>query len=952
MLRDIRCIVRKELGGFFASPAAFLFLAAFLLATLFVFFWLDTFFARNIADVRPMFQWMPVLLIFLVAALTMRIWSEERRSGTLEGLLTSPVCPFSLVLGKFTAGFLLVLLALVLTLPLPITVACLGPLDWGPVWGGYIATLFLASAYLAIGQYMSGRTDNPVVALILTSVVCGAFYLVGSNTLTQFFGEHAANILRLIGTGSRFASITRGVVDLRDLYYYVSLIGVFLTLNLLSLERVRRAGNPPSRRQRRQVWGAILLAVNFLAANFWLAPVTRLRADLTSGRLYSLSQATRNTLAQAREPLVIKAYFSSQTHPLLAPLVPQLQDLLEEYAVAGGRNVQVQIINPQEDKDAAEEATAKYGVRPVPFQVASKYQAGVVSSYFDVVVAYGDQFEHLGFRDLIELKARGDDDLEVALRDPEYAITRAIRKVIAGYQSAGTPFARIKGNVVLHAYVSSPEHLPERVRSLRQDLASVLAEISHQSGGRFRGDFSDPDADGGKLAKTLSRKYGFQPEVAGLAESQPFWFYMVLEGSQGAQQIALPADLSRDGLKRNIMAALQRLGGNNLHTVALMTPQAGMAQTAGYASLRKTLEANARVIDTDLASGKVPDDVDLLMVMSPSGLSRRQVFAIDQFLMQGGSVVMATSPVAVNFGQTLSASPMHTGLEDWLSHIGIKIAPKLVLDRQSAALPVPSIQYVGGIPVREVQMLQYPPFIDARSGELDRKSPVTASMNQLTVGWASPISLTAGLRKRNGTEVLIQSSPHSWQAGTEAVLPDLKRFPNGGYSVPSRQASSTVAVALKGPFDSYFKGEPFPLAGPDASAPSASASSPEESPVSSVISHSPANARLVLVSSNSFASDVSLSLASDTLGTQYRAPLTFLQNAVDWSLEDGSLMALRGRTQFARTLLPMDPPQQRDWEILNDVLALLGLGVVWLIRKLLQRLRQRYYAEILKEVQA
>lgn len=952
MLRDIRRIVRKELGGFFASPAAFLFLAAFLLATLFVFFWLDTFFARDIADVRPMFQWMPVLLIFLVAALTMRTWSEERRAGTLEGLLTSPVRPFSLVLGKFVAGFLLILLALVLTLPLPITVACLGPLDWGPVWGGYIATLFLASAYLAVGQYMSGRTDNPVVALILTAVVCGAFYLIGSDSLTQLFGEHAASILRLIGTGSRFVSITRGVVDLRDLYYYVSLSGVFLTLNLLSLEQVRWVGNPASRRQRRQVWGAVLLAANFLAANFWLAPITRLRTDLTAGGLYSLSRATRDTLAQAREPLVIKAYFSSQTHPLLAPLVPQLRDLLEEYAVAGGHKIKVQIINPQEDKDAEEEATVKYGVRPVPFQVASKYQAGVVSSYFDVVVAYGDQFEHLGFRDLIELKARGDDDLEVALRDPEYVITRAIRKVIAGYQSAGTPFARIKGDVVLHAYVSSPEHLPDRVRSLRQELISVLDEISRQSSGRFRGDFSDPAADGGKLARALSRKYGFQPEVTGLAEPQPFWFYMVLEGSQGTQQVALPADLSRSGLKRNIMAALQRLGGNNLHTVALMTPQAGMSQDTGYASLRKTLEANARVIDTDLASGKVPDDVDLLMVMSPSSLNRKQVFAIDQFLMQGGSVVMATAPVSVSFGQTLSASPMHTGLDAWLRHIGIRIAPKLVLDQQSAALPVPSVRYVDGIPVSEVQMLPYPPFIDARAGELDRKSPVTASMNQLTIGWASPISLTDELRKRRGTDVLIQSSPHSWLADTDAVRPDLKRFPNGGFQIPSGQASSVVAVALKGPFDSYFKGEPSPLAVPDASAPSTSASGPEGASVRSVIAHSPANARLVLVSSNSFASDLSLSLASSALGTQYRAPLTFLQNVVDWSLADGSLMALRGRTQFARTLLPMDPPQQRYWEILNDVLALMGLGIVWLIRKLLQRSRRQHYAEILKEVQA
>src|SRR5690606_5003127 len=101
-------------------------------------------------------------------------------------------------------------LALLLTLPLPITVAILGPLDWGPVVGGYVATLFLAAAYVAIGLYMSGRTDNAIVALILTAVVCGLFYVVGTPTLTNLFGQRAGGILALLGSGTRFESITRG----------------------------------------------------------------------------------------------------------------------------------------------------------------------------------------------------------------------------------------------------------------------------------------------------------------------------------------------------------------------------------------------------------------------------------------------------------------------------------------------------------------------------------------------------------------------------------------------------------------------------------------------------------------------------------------------------------------------------------------------------------------------
>ena len=127
-------ITGKELGQFFRAPIAWLFLAAFLLVSLFVFFWVESFFARNIADVRPLFEWMPVLLIFLSSALTMKMWSEERRSGTLEHVLTQPVPLWQFVVGKFLACWALLAIALLLTLPLPITVSMLGQLDWGPVF--------------------------------------------------------------------------------------------------------------------------------------------------------------------------------------------------------------------------------------------------------------------------------------------------------------------------------------------------------------------------------------------------------------------------------------------------------------------------------------------------------------------------------------------------------------------------------------------------------------------------------------------------------------------------------------------------------------------------------------------------------------------------------------------------------------------------------------------------
>ena len=162
-MKQLLAITRKEVGSYFGSPLAFIFLGVFLASTLFLFFWFETFFARGVADVRPLFRWLPLLTVFLVAALTMRQWSEEENSGTLEMLLTLPVTSAQLVLGKFLAVMALIGIAFALTLPLPFTVAFLGDLDTGPVVGGYLAATLLAAAYAAMGLFLSSRTSNQII---------------------------------------------------------------------------------------------------------------------------------------------------------------------------------------------------------------------------------------------------------------------------------------------------------------------------------------------------------------------------------------------------------------------------------------------------------------------------------------------------------------------------------------------------------------------------------------------------------------------------------------------------------------------------------------------------------------------------------------------------------------------------------------------------------------------
>jgi len=956
-MSDILRIARKELAAFFGSPVAYIFIGAFLAVCLFVFFWVSAFFARNIADTRPLFEWMPVLLIFLCAALTMRLWSEERRAGTLETLLTLPVPTWRLVAAKFLAAFALVAIALALTLPLPLTVALLGPLDWGPVIGAYVATLMLAAAYLAIGLFVSSRTDNPIVALIGSVLLCALFYLLGSEALTNLVGNRAGEVLRLLGSGSRFDSITRGVIDLRDLYYYLSIVGTFLALTVYSLERLRWA--PDTDRpegHRRLTLITILAAANLLAANLWLNAVDGARADLTQGQVYSVSDATRTYLGQLQEPLLIRGYFSAQTHPLLAPLVPQIRDLLKEYQIAGGGRVRVEFVDPADHPDLEREAGEQYGIHPVAFQTASKYQAGVVNSYFDLVVKYGDQFEHLGFQDLIEVKVRGETDLDVRLRNPEYDLTRAIKKVLYGYQGGGDLFGGLTGPVRLHAFISAPARLPAPLPTLRTDLEGLLGELQARSNGRFSFEIRDPGADR-TLAAEIEERYGFKPLVVDLLDPTPFYFYLALESGGRTESVPLPESLDKAGLQRAIEAGIKRFAPGVLRTLAVYTPpqaqgEFGMPPARGpaYGQLEERLRDGFTLQETDLKSGQVPGEADLLLVLGPENLDQKQQFAIDQFLMQGGTALIAAAGFDVELGRgAISARPQATGLEDWLAAQGLTLGKSLVLDPRNTPFPIPVQRNLGGFMVEEVQTIDYPYFPDVRADGLAADSGITSNLGQITMTWSSPIEIDAQKTQGRSVTTLIRSSDAAWTSDSTNMQPDFKAHGAAGFARGKDRGTKVLGVVLEGRFNSAFAGKPSPLLAaapaeePDADAPPAAAATPDQPDAKSdakkavvpgVIESSPPAARLILIGSASFLTDTAIALASEATQTRYDKPIELIQNAVEWSLEDRGLLALRGRGQFSRLLAPLSREGRIIIEYLNYALALGGVGLLyWLARR-------------------
>jgi ABC-2 type transport system permease protein len=233
-------IFRRELASYFATPLAYIFIVIFLvMAGTFAFF-IGNFFNRGQADLQPFFQFHPWLYLVLIPALSMRLWAEERRSGTIEMLLTMPVSMTEAVLGKFFAAWAFAGIALILTFPFWITVNLLGHPDNGVIVASYIGSFLMAGAYLSIGSALSAVTKNQIIAFVVTAAVCFFFTVDGSSMVLSFLNGWAPagvmSDLAFFSFLTHFNAIIRGVIDLRDLVFFVSVMVLCLFCNAILVD--------------------------------------------------------------------------------------------------------------------------------------------------------------------------------------------------------------------------------------------------------------------------------------------------------------------------------------------------------------------------------------------------------------------------------------------------------------------------------------------------------------------------------------------------------------------------------------------------------------------------------------------------------------------------------------------------------------------------------------------
>ncbi len=875
-------------------------------------------------DVRPLFESLPLFLIFLSSAITMKMWNDEKRSGTIELLLTSGTSNLSLLLGKFFSCSFILLIAILATLIIPFLLSLIGSLDWFVVVSGYLASILIGMSYISFGLLASVLFDRQITSLLFSTTLLIILYAFGLNNIQNLLGELGI-YLSLISPLTHFESICRGVIDAGDLVYYVTFILLFLLLTLNFLDKFQYKFSKEKWKQKKTALpnqvGFLILAN--LIVLFMIGSTTGFfRFDLTKDKHYTISDASINYIKNSNQPILLRGYFSDVTHPLLAPLVPRIEDLLKEYEISGDGKIVADFIDPIDYPDLERVANEKYQIKPTPFQFADRYKSSVVNSYFNILIELGEQHEVLSFNDLIQVKAISENDISVHLRNPEYDITKTIRALIDRHQSAGLIEDFIEEPISLTALFSKDKDLPSELVSLKSVVTNYLTNKEKEKNKKFIIEIIDPTEQTKEFKNRLDPRLGYQPLKVVSGPPEGIWFY--LSAAVGGQIIDIPLslDLDEEQIIKIIDEGLRKLLGIGKKTVGFLSSANETSSDLGISSqvsqLREQLQDSYLIKELANTIKKIDASIDLLLLVAPKNLSVNTLFAIDQFLMKGGSVVIFSSPLDIAArGENISIIPHESGLDGWLLHHGIEIKKELVSDMKNSSFPIPVDRKIGDYTIRETQLINYPFFIDIRENVLESSQDINQGLEQVTITWASPIILT-NKQKNINNRVLLHSSRESWTSDGMDIQPNFTKYPNIGFPASVEKSPIDVGVILDGGFRSFFN-----------EAPDSLDSNKKDGSIvvkTNVILNSTSSPRLILISSNNFVSDPVINLVSSSIGSRYIQPINLVENLIDWSLEDVDLLKIRGRSQFVNTLPPL-----AEQVMVNIEFAIYGFAFIFVI---------------------
>ena len=390
-MRNIWTVARKELRGYFDHPTAYILLVVFLVINNFFFF--RSVFLFGEASLRSMFDMLPWVLLFFVPAVTMGALAEEKRHGTLEVALSHPIHPYEFMLGKYVGDLLFLTIALAATLPVPLLMLLGGSPDPGVVVAQYVGAFLLIAGMAAVGIFASALTRNQITAFIVATTVIFVLMMVGTEVVQIGMPAWLAEPLGRLGILSHFGNVARGVIDLRDAVYFVSLGAAFLALAywLLLRDRLSRG----SRLYRNLQVGTVVIVAIAVVANLFGGYIPG-RLDLTAENLYTLSDGTRHILRGLDDVVTITLYTSEELPAQVRPLARDINDVLRDFDRYGGGDVQVVRKHPDESEEATQEAQ-QLGIRPVQFNVVRREELQLKQGWMGIAIRYAGESEVIPF---------------------------------------------------------------------------------------------------------------------------------------------------------------------------------------------------------------------------------------------------------------------------------------------------------------------------------------------------------------------------------------------------------------------------------------------------------------------------------------------------------------------------------------------------------------------------
>jgi ABC-type transport system involved in multi-copper enzyme maturation permease subunit/ABC-type uncharacterized transport system involved in gliding motility auxiliary subunit len=427
MMRRIWTVARHEVRGYFDQPTAYVLVVAFLGISLFLGF--RNMYASNLASMRPLFDLLPILFAVFVPAATMRSLAEERRGGTLEWLMAQPLSEAEVIAGKFLGNWIFVLIALAGTVPTAIGMLMASEADPGIVTAQYVGAALLAGQLVAIGIWASSMTRNQITAFIIAAGLSFVLFLIGVPVVQIGLPPALSGALARLSVVSHFENVARGVVDLRDVLYFVSTTALFLVLAVGAVSRERLSHIRPEFKRLR-LGSAVFIGL-VLMANL-LGSYIRGRLDLTAENLYTLSEGTKDLLGEIDDVVQIKLYASAELPPEIQIQLRDVRDLLADMRAASGGGVVVSELNPDDDEDAASEASA-FGIFPIEFNVLRDDEFQIRRGYYGLAMTYADDEE------VMPLITR-TDDLEFRLASAIYRMTTEARpkvNFVEGFDTKG-----------------------------------------------------------------------------------------------------------------------------------------------------------------------------------------------------------------------------------------------------------------------------------------------------------------------------------------------------------------------------------------------------------------------------------------------------------------------------------------------------------------------------------